>query len=145
MSPETIFKICSAIAMIGWLALLLVSPFWLEIDKFLIGIVVALLCIVYAWLIVQAFSPGDMKNFGSLEGVMKLFESPVMVTAGWVHYLAFDLLVGSWIKRNSEKYGLPHLLMIPILLLTFMLGPIGLLVYLVVRWIRTGRYFSTNF
>jgi heme A synthase len=145
MTPDSIFQLCSTIAFIGWLVLIIGSPFILEIDKFLVGTIITLLAIVYAWLIFTSFNPGDMKNFSTLDGVMKLFENKTLVTAGWVHYLAFDLLAGIWIKRNSVKYGIHHGLVIPCLLFTFMLGPVGLLLYLVIRVIKTKQYFSSSF
>ena len=133
MSPDSVFQTCSTIAMAGWLVLLIISPFWSSFDKFLIGIIITLFAIVYAWLIFQVFSPGDFEKFGSLNGVMELFTDKTAVTAGWVHYLAFDLLTGIWIKKNAQKYGIHHLILIPCLLLTFMLGPIGLLLYLLIQ------------
>ncbi|HEX5655386.1 MAG TPA: ABA4-like family protein [Chitinophagaceae bacterium] len=145
MSPEIIFQLSSGLALIGWILLLIISPFWFKADKLLIGIVVTLLCLVYAWLIFGNFSMGDTAKFGSLDGVMDLFTNKSLVTAGWVHYLAFDLMTGTWIKRNGLKYGIPHLLLAPCLLLTFMLGPIGLLLYLLIRSIKTGQYFADNY
>ena len=145
MSPDSIFQICSSIAMVGWLLLIIASPFLQGIDKFLIGVVIALFCIVYAWLVAQSFAPADMKNFSSLEGVMVLFQNKTLVTAGWVHYLAFDLMTGIWIKKNSEKYGISHWIVIPCLFFTFMLGPIGLLLYLLIRTIKAKQYFAENF
>ena len=145
MSPDSIFQTCSTIVMAGWLVLLIISPFWSSFDKFLIGIVITLFAIVYAWLIFQVFTPGDFEKFGSLNGVMELFTDKTAVTAGWVHYLAFDLLTGIWIKKNAQKYNIHHLILIPCLLLTFMLGPIGLLLYLLVRLIKTKQYFAANY
>ncbi|MBN8675220.1 MAG: DUF4281 domain-containing protein [Chitinophagales bacterium] len=145
MTPEAIFQYCSSIAMIGWLLLLFLSPYWFNTDKLLIGIIITLLAIVYAWLIFSHFSFSNMGNFGSLDGVMKLFQDKALVTAGWVHYLAFDLLTGTWIKRNAMKYGINHWILAPCLLLTFMLGPVGLLVYLLVRTIKTRHYFAENY
>ena len=145
MSPDSIFQTCSTIAMVGWIVLLIISPFWSSFDKFLIGTIITLLAIVYAWLIFQVFSPGDFEKFGSLNGVMELFTDKTAVTAGWVHYLAFDLLTGIWIKKNAQKYNIHHLILIPCLLFTFMLGPIGLLLYLLVRSIKTKQYFAANY
>lgn len=145
MSPDSVFQTCSTIAMVGWLVLLIISPFWSSFDKFLIGIIITLFTIVYAWLIFQVFRPEDFEKFGSLNGVMELFTDKTAVTAGWVHYLAFDLLTGIWIKKNAQKYNIHHLILIPCLLLTFMLGPIGLLLYLLVRWIKTKQYFVANY
>jgi hypothetical protein len=145
MSPDNIFQTCSAIAMAGWLVLLIISPFWSSFDKFLIGIIITLLAIVYAWLIFQVFTPGDFEKFSSLNGVMELFTDKTAVTAGWIHYLAIDLLTGIWIKKNAQKYNIHHLILIPCLLLAFMLGPIGLLLYLLVRSIKTKQYFAANY
>ena len=145
MSPDSVFQTCSTIAMVGWIVLLVISPFWSSFDRFLIGIIITLFAIVYAWLIFQVFTPGDFEKFSSLNGVMELFTDKTAVTAGWVHYLAFDLLTGIWIKKNALKYNIHHLILIPCLLLTFMLGPIGLLLYLLVRSIKTKQYFAANY
>ncbi|HEX7904945.1 MAG TPA: ABA4-like family protein [Chitinophagaceae bacterium] len=145
MTPDSIFQLCSTVAMIGWLILIIASPYWFQFDKLLIGIVITLLCIVYAWLIVANFNFGDTAKFGSLDGVMSLFTDKTIVTAGWVHYLAFDLMTGVWIKRNAVKYGIPHLVLIPCLILTFMLGPVGLLLYLLIRSIKQQQYFLENY
>jgi len=145
MSPDSVFQTCSTIAMVGWIVLLIISPFWSSFDKFLIGIIITLFAIVYAWLIFQVFTPGDFEKFSSLNGVMDLFTDKTAVTAGWVHYLAFDLLTGIWIKKNAQKYNIHHLILIPCLLLTFMVGPIGFLLYLLVRSIKTKQYFAANY
>lgn len=145
MSPETIFQLCSGMAFIGWLLLLTTSPFIQETDRFIVGIIITLLCIVYAWLIFSSFGTLDLKKFSSLDGVMELFGQKTLVTAGWVHYLAFDLLTGCWIKRNSAKYGIPHTVIIPCLLFTFMLGPVGLLLYLLLRFFRSRSIFAANY
>ena len=145
MSPDSVFQICSTIAMVGFVVLLFISPFWSGFDKFLIGVVITLLAIVYAWLIFQVFRPDDFQKYGSLDGVMELFTNKTAVTAGWVHYLAIDLLTGIWIKKNAQKYGIHHLILIPCLLITFMLCPIGLLLYLIIRTIKTKQYFAANY
>lgn len=144
MSPDQIFSLCSTIAMAGWIILLLL-PFWFHSDKFILGIIIVLLGIVYAWLVFDSFSVGDIEKFGSLQGVMELFQNPVMVTAGWVHYLAFDLLAGIFIKRNGIKHNISHWLLVPCYLLAFMFGPVGLVLYLLIRWVKTREYFASNF
>jgi hypothetical protein len=144
MSPESIFQICNTIALIGWLVLIL-TPFWFQSDKFILGIIITLFCIVYAWLVFSYFKFSDLQKFGSLDGVMELFRQPGIVVAGWVHYLAFDLLTGIFIRRNSIKHGISAWIIFPILLITFTFGPVGLLLYLIVRSIATRRYFVENF
>jgi hypothetical protein len=144
MTPDQIFQLCSTIAMIGWIVLI-VLPNWQSVDKFLVGVIITLFCLVYAWIIFSDFKFGDMSSFGSLDGVMKLFTNKGIVVAGWVHYLAFDLMTGIFIRKNAQKHGISHWLTIPCLFFTFMLGPIGLLLYLLLRWLITKIYFADNY
>ncbi len=145
MTPDLIFQLCSSIAAVGWLLLIIGSPVIVDIDKFLVAVIITLLAIVYAWLITSSFNPADIKKFGSLDGVMGLFQNKLLLTAGWVHYLAFDLVTGIWIKRNSLKYGISHWLVLPCLIFTFLLGPVGLLLYLLIRFIKSRNYFAANY
>ena len=144
MKPETIFQICNSIAPIGWL-LLVVAPRWKWTTRIVLsGIFPLLLAVVYFFLIVFHFGDGE-GDFSSLQGVTKLFENPFALVAGWVHYLAFDLVVGSWILVNSQKHQIHHLIIIPCLLLTFLFGPIGFLVYVIVRGLKTKQLLHENF
>lgn len=136
MKAETVFQICNTIAPIGWL-LMAVAPKWTWTRKLILsGLLPLLLSLPYLTIIVTTFgdSGGD---FGSLAGVMKLFESPWAVTAGWIHYLAFDMFIGAWEVSDSQKHGIAHWKVIPCLVLTFLFGPIGLLCYSVLRYAKT--------
>jgi Mn2+/Fe2+ NRAMP family transporter len=64
---------------------------------------------------------------------MAFFTSPVAATAGWIHYLVFDLFVGAWQVRDAQRRGITHLAVIPCLVLTLLAGPVGLLLYLALR------------
>lgn len=145
MSAALLFQVTSLFAGIGWIVLLFVSPFWAGFDKFLIGIIIALLAVVYVWLNFSNFNPDILKNFSSLEGVMTLFRNPDLVDAAWVHIMAFDLFVAVWIKKNALSLGIPHGWIIPSLILSCLLGPLGYLLYLFTRWVRAKNYFWTNF
>jgi hypothetical protein len=144
MTPDSVFQLCNSIAMIGWL-ILLVLPMWYSSDKFVLGIIISLFCIIYTYYIITNIGGIDMKSFASLKGVTALFTNPLAVLIGWVHYLAFDLMVGLFIKKNSQNYGISHWIIVPCLLLTFMFGPVGLLLYLFIRLFYTKQYFATNF
>ena len=76
---------------------------------------------------------GSQGDFGSLAGVASLFANPWLLLAGWVHYLAFDLMIGVMIARKTADEGLPRLILLPILPLTFLFGPIGWLIFELVR------------
>ena len=54
-------------------------------------------------------------------------------TGGWAHYLAFDLFIGGWEVRDAQRHGIPHLLVVPALVLTFLFGPAGWLLYMGIR------------
>ena len=70
-------------------------------------------------------------DFSSLEGIVSLFKNttPESAAAGWLHYLAFDFWVGTCIIRHSRKNEIAHLAIILPLLCTFMLGPVGIMIY----------------
>ena len=66
-------------------------------------------------------------------GVSAFFSHPNGVLIGWLHYLVFDLFVGSWIGRDGARRGIAHWKLVPCLFFTLMFGPIGLLLYIMLR------------
>jgi hypothetical protein len=89
---------------------------------------------LYIWLIASNFSLAlDGAKFGLLAGVVTLFSVPELVLAGWIHYLAFDLFVCAWEVKDAQKEGIHHLVLIPCLLVTLMAGPVGLVLFWVVK------------
>jgi hypothetical protein len=144
MQPELIFTIGSNLAMVGWI-LLVFAPKWRWTKRIVIyGSIPLLLSIAYLFII--SFSFGSTEGgFGSLEEVKLLFQNPWMLLAGWLHYLAFDLFIGSWELGNAQKLGINHFLVVPCLLLTFFFGPVGLLLYFIIRWVNTKKFFHENF
>lgn len=132
MKAEQIFSIANLIAMLGWL-LLAVAPRWILTRKIVLsGAVPLLLSVAYLVLIVAFFGNSE-GGFSSLAGVMKLFTYEWVVLAGWIHYLAFDLFVGVWEVKDAQAKNISHWFVIPCLFLTFMLGPIGFLLYSILR------------
>lgn len=72
-------------------------------------------------------------GFSTIEGVRALFSVDVGILVGWIHYLVFDLFVGAWEARDAKRRGFSHWLLIPCLFFTFMAGPLGLLLYVLLR------------
>ena len=91
------------------------------------------LSVAYAVLIMLFFFRVEGGGFNTIGEVRALFMSDGGLLAGWIHYLAFDLFVGIWIAEEADRIGMSRLLQIPILIATFMFGPIGLLIYLASR------------
>jgi hypothetical protein len=144
MSNEQLFLLANGIAFFAWLVLIL-FPFRPFTNKVLIGVVVASLCITYAVLVYNSLKPGDFKSFMTLGGVTAMLSVPGAALAGWIHYLAFDLMTGLFIANNAAKHGIGYAWLLPCLVLTFLLGPIGLLLYMLIRWALTKYYFADNF
>jgi hypothetical protein len=94
-----------------------------------------LLSAIYATLVITEFGHGG--GFASLSSVALLFQNRFMLLAGWVHYLAFDLVVGSWEVRDAQRIGIAHYLVGPYLILAFLFGPAGWLLYFLVRSVAT--------
>jgi hypothetical protein len=132
MSPEQVFSIAGAIALPSWL-LLAALPRRRWVTEVATGrIVPALFAVLYLGIIVSAFGHAT-GGFSTLAAVSALFANPWLLLAGWVHYLAFDLLIGTWEVRDAQERGIPHLVVVPCLFLTFMFGPAGWLVYVTLR------------
>jgi len=132
MKAEVIFSAANVIAIVGWL-LLAIGPGWgITRRVVLSGILPLFLSIAYLVLIVLFFGRAE-GGFGSLADVMKLFTNEWAMLAGWIHYLAFDMFIGAWEVRDAQERGVSHILVIPCLVLTFLLGPIGLLLYHIIR------------
>ena len=132
MKAEQIFSIANMIALLSWLMLLIAPRFVVTRKAILSGAVPLLLSTAYLALIVMFFGRAE-GGFDSLANVMKLFTNEWAALAGWIHYLAFDLLVGTWEVKDAEKRGISHWFVIPCLVLTFLFGPIGFLLYSTLR------------
>lgn len=135
MSPEQLFTIANAIAALGWL-MLAILPRQRWVTESVTGKAVpALFALLYILIVLTMFGSAE-GSFATLDGVASLFTNRWLLLAGWVHYLAFDLLIGTWEARDARDRGLPHLLLIPCLFLTFMFGPAGWLLYMGLRTLR---------
>jgi len=136
--PHALFQMTGPLAMLGWLSLVL-SPLAPRLSQAIAALAIpALLSVGYTALILVHWStaPG---GFGSLADVMALFNDPSIALAGWVHYLAFDLFVGAWITRTARAEGIPHLLILPCLVPTFLFGPAGFLAFTALRAAYAAR------
>lgn len=132
MSPETLFQVANPLALAGWLMLAAypLAPRFLMISA---GYVLPLiLSASYAALIALHWG-GAEGGYDSLANVMALFDAPGVALAGWTHYLAFDLFIGAWIVRQAGLTGVAHLALLPVLAATFLFGPVGLLLFFVLR------------
>jgi Domain of unknown function (DUF4281) len=149
---QALFILTNAIALFGWF-LLVAFPRKPLTHSAILYLGVALLCLIYAVCFGLVFGkvidPGlpagssvQPIDFTSITGIRALFQSDSGIVIGWTHYLAFDLFTGMWIARDADAKQFSRLFQLPFLVLTFLIGPVGLFAWLVTRERRarlTGR------
>jgi hypothetical protein len=146
VTAENVFLIANSFALCGWIILIVAVCFkldWLRDHVAGFGWPISM-SVLYATLIVLFFGKAE-GGFDSLPNVKLLFTSDWAALAGWVHYLAFDLFIGSWIAKETMTRGINRLWLVIILPATFMLGPVGLLLFTVAKFsTRTNKIPQTN-
>jgi hypothetical protein len=137
MTPERLFSILNLVTMAAWLPLVFLPR--VRWASAVVPVVMpALLAVAYVALLAVSL-PASEGGFSSLAGVRALFDNDWALLAGWTHYLAFDLFLGGWIVRDAQRRGISHLLVVPALVLTFLFGPGGLLLYLAIRTVALNK------
>lgn len=126
----------NAVAVMGWIALIAL-PYSLRLRSVVMYGAVGLLCLCYAAFLAALLSggagdAGGMREY-SITGIRELFASDGGIVLGWTHYLAFDLFVGIWIASDADNKDFSRVVLTPVLAFTFLVGPVGLLCWLVVR------------
>src|SRR5262249_14967703 len=138
MTPNQIFSIMNAVALTAWILLaVLPRQRWIA-ARLTAFIVPAFFAVAYVAMIAANIGRSS-GGFSTLPAVATLFSNPWLLLAGWIHYLAFDLFVGSWEVRDARERGIPHLAVLPCLALTFLFGPAGWLLYTGVRLAFAGH------
>ena len=137
---NTIFGAVNLLAMLCWAALIL-APRKKLVETLVLYLGIGLLCLAYTLLLILLLTGavsggeggGGGASFTSIAGVQGIFATEGGTVVGWTHYLALDLFAGLWIAKDADAKGFSRFFQAPVLLLTFMAGPAGLLVWLVVR------------
>ena len=135
---EAIFSSASLCAMAAWVALAIAAALPAGAARGRLLFVAGraspiVLCVLYALLLFRHWGSSPDGGFANLAAVGRLFAAPGKMLGGWVHFLAFDLLVGRWMVDDSLLPGRSRWLLALALPATFMYGPMGVLVYLGLR------------
>jgi hypothetical protein len=135
---EAIFSLSSLLVMPFW-ALMIFLPHWRWTRRILRSPLVILPpALLYGALVLPRLAEVFLAvSSPTLAGIATLLSTPAGATIAWAHFLAFDLFVGRWIYLDGRERGISALLMAPVLFLTLMLGPLGFLLYLVLREVTT--------
>jgi hypothetical protein len=130
---DLVFSMANRLVLAGWLALLL-APLRRDALVLAARVVAASVAVIYVALLLRGLLAGpglpEGAGFSSLDGVVALLSRREAILGAWVHLLVFDLFVASWMAEDAPKAGVPHWLLVPLLGLTLMAGPAGLLAYL---------------
>jgi len=97
-----------------------------------------LLSLAYGYLIHMFFNEGynfleNFKLYLGLNSISGLFSDQSFLILFWVHFLSINLFCGSWMVKDSQKFGINKFLMSLPLLITYLIGPLGLTLYWLVR------------
>lgn len=143
MDWNTAFTVINALVLPAWALLVFLPRSKITAAIVHSALYPALLGGVYVAGMIAAFGFGQSSgavDFTSIEGVRAIFAHPNGVIIGWTHYLVFDLFVGAWIGRDAVRHSIPHLATIPCLIGAFMLGPVGLLLYVLLRFMLRKKW-----
>ena len=125
-----------------------VLPFWLvliifpqsQICRFFITSIfpIFILSIAYGYLLYLFFNQGydfidNFELYRGLDAVSNLFTNKSFLTLFWLHFLAINLFCGGWIVRDSQLFNINKFLISMPLIITYLIGPVGILVYWIIR------------
>ncbi|MBA4259273.1 MAG: DUF4281 domain-containing protein [Chitinophaga sp.] len=143
MEAAQIFSICNQVILLGWV-LLIFLPNWKYTQTIILNGLLVLFACIYAFLILKDIGNFNPESFSTLANVKALFQNDNAIAAGWIHYLAFDLFVGTYIVKKSREIGLSRVLYTITLPFTFMFGPMGYLLFFIFKTIKTKTLNETN-
>jgi len=131
---ELAFNLAFPLAVPFW-ALMIVAPHWRWTHRIVGSPLIVLAPLVAYLFAVIPILPEFAAEMVSpdFDGVRDIVGSADGTALVWAHLIAFDLFVGRWMFLDSRERGIPVLLMAPVLVLTILLSPFGLMTYLALR------------
>ena len=127
---------------------LLLAPFWLMLiiipnsnfTQFFVNSVILplLLSAAYIFVINKSILLGDsffdiFFLYASLDNLYTLFSTESFLLFFWIHFVAINIFVGSWISRDGVKYNIPRWVVFFPLILVYLTGPIGIVLHWLIR------------
>lgn len=131
MTPDSLFSLSSAVVLPAWLILIFAPRRWPILNAFPTYIVPLALSALYTVLVLSHFSEAG-GGFYSVSEVRQLFTNDMLLVAGWVHYLAFDLFIGASIAAMMDRAGVSRIIQGFVLPVIFLFGPAGFLLALAI-------------
>lgn len=132
---EIMFSVVGVLSFIGWGALAF-SPLRHAPFVLVARIISIILALIYTYFLVSLWGHEPKVDFSTLAGVASGFSNMGHLLTGWIHFLALDLFIGAWQVERAKNIGIPHVAVLPCLMLTFLVGPLGLFLFLMVQSIK---------
>lgn len=143
MNASAIFSFGNTFVLLGWI-LLIFLPNWKHTQTIILNGMIVLFALLYTYMIVIDIANFNPDSFSTLANVKELFTHDNAVAAGWLHYLAFDLFVGAYIVRTAKSLGISRWLYTLALPFTFMFGPIGYLIFFIIKTLKTKSLYGID-
>jgi hypothetical protein len=131
---ELLFDLTFPLAAPFW-ALMILAPTWSWTRRIIASPLIVLPVLAVYLLAVLPRLPEFAAELlrPELGGVRDLLATTAGTTAIWAHVIAFDLFIGRWMYLDGQARGIPALVMAPVLVLTILFAPLGLVGYLTAR------------
>ena len=99
---------------------------------------ILILATIDLYLIFETYKTGfnlldGFKLYLGIDELLYLFSDTNFITLFWIHFLAINLFCGSWIVRDYQRLNITKLLVIVPLILTYLIGPLGIFMYWLIR------------
>jgi Domain of unknown function (DUF4281) len=143
MNASSIFSFGNSFVLLGWI-LLIFLPKWRHTQTIILNGMIVLFALIYAYLLLKDIGSFSVDSFSTLANVKALFQNDNAVAMGWIHYLAFDLFVGAYIVKKSQQLQISRWLYTLTLPFTFMFGPVGYLLFFLIKTVKTQTIHEIN-
>ncbi len=143
MNATSIFSFGNSFVLLGWI-LLIFLPKWKHTQTIILNGMIVLFALIYAFLLLKDIGSFSLDSFSTLANVKALFQNDNAVAMGWIHYLAFDLFVGAYIVKKSQQLQISRWLYTLTLPFTFMFGPVGYLLFFLIKTVKTKTIHEIN-
>jgi hypothetical protein len=143
MNATSIFSFGNSFVLLGWI-LLIFLPTWKYTQTIILNGMIVLFALIYAFLLLKDIGSFSVDSFSTLANVKALFQNDNAVAMGWIHYLAFDLFVGAYIVKKSQQLQISRWLYTLPLPFTFMFGPVGYLLFFLIKTFKTKTIHEIN-
>jgi hypothetical protein len=131
---ELAYSISNIVLAPAWL-LLIFAPHWRWTERIVHRIWVPLLyCLAVTLILIIKPASSEGANIASLTGFMRLLSDPTTALMVWIQLVIWDLFIGAWMARDARRYGIHPGWMIAPMIIVYIFGPPGLLLYLALRF-----------